>query len=409
MKRRSFLQRGAGAIAGLAGLARGRVLTAAEQPQDGTVMNARTPVTLFLCGDVMTGRGIDQILPHPSNPILHESYVRSAKDYVALAERANGRIEKPVGFDYIWGDALDELNRRKPNARIVNLETAITTSDAAWPGKGIHYRMHPRNIGCLTAAKLDCCVLANNHVLDWSHSGLIETLETLRAARIQSAGAGLHESLARQPARIALANERRVLVFAYGSPSSGVSEVWAASKDQPGVNVLRTLSEETVEAIAASVQAEKRAGDIAIASVHWGGNWGYGVAHRERNFARALIDQAGVDVVHGHSSHHPKEIEIHRNKLILYGCGDFINDYEGIGGYENFRAELSLMYFPTLDSASGQLTDLILVPTCMRRMRVNRAARQDAEWLADMLHRESRQHGLRFELTADNTLAARWG
>lgn len=25
-------------------------------------------VTLFLCGDVMTGRGIDQILPHPGEP-----------------------------------------------------------------------------------------------------------------------------------------------------------------------------------------------------------------------------------------------------------------------------------------------------------------------------------------------------
>ncbi|HEY8157335.1 MAG TPA: hypothetical protein VIF10_01405 [Methylobacter sp.] len=25
-------------------------------------------IMLFLCGDVMTGRGIDQVLPHPGNP-----------------------------------------------------------------------------------------------------------------------------------------------------------------------------------------------------------------------------------------------------------------------------------------------------------------------------------------------------
>jgi len=25
-------------------------------------------VTMFLCGDVMTGRGVDQILPHPGDP-----------------------------------------------------------------------------------------------------------------------------------------------------------------------------------------------------------------------------------------------------------------------------------------------------------------------------------------------------
>lgn len=39
---------------------------------------------------------------------------------------------------------------------------------------------------------------------------------------------------------------------------------------------------------------------------------------------------AGVDVVHGHSSHHAKGAEVYRGKLILYGAGDLISDYEGI-------------------------------------------------------------------------------
>ena len=47
----------------------------------------------------------------------------------------------------------------------------------------------------------------------------------------------------------------------------------------------------------------------------------------------ALIEEAGVPVVHGHSSHHPKAIEVYEGRLILYGCGDFLNDYEGIAGY----------------------------------------------------------------------------
>jgi hypothetical protein len=49
-------------------------------------------VTLFFGGDVMTGRGIDQVLPHPSNPRIHESYVKSALEYMALAERRSGAI-----------------------------------------------------------------------------------------------------------------------------------------------------------------------------------------------------------------------------------------------------------------------------------------------------------------------------
>ena len=44
-------------------------------------------IRLFLCGDVMTGRGIDQVLPHPNDPTLHEPYIGDARSYLKLAER----------------------------------------------------------------------------------------------------------------------------------------------------------------------------------------------------------------------------------------------------------------------------------------------------------------------------------
>lgn len=94
-------------------------------------MGSQDCVTLFLCGDVMTGRAIDQILPHPCPPHLYESYLRSATEYVALAEGVSGPIPRPCDFAYVWGDALRELERRRPAARIVNLETAVTTSEQA--------------------------------------------------------------------------------------------------------------------------------------------------------------------------------------------------------------------------------------------------------------------------------------
>ena len=135
-------------------------------------------VTLFLCGDVMTGRGIDQILPHAGDPRLFESYVRSAHDYVALAERGAGPIPRPVDFAYIWGDALGELARVAPDARVVNLETSVTRSEEAWP-KGINYRMNPANVGCLAAAGIDVCVLANNQA-----SGCAQILHIATGATI---------------------------------------------------------------------------------------------------------------------------------------------------------------------------------------------------------------------------------
>ena len=137
-------------------------------------------ITIFLCGDVMTGRGIDQVLPHPSDPTIYESYMKNARGYVKIAEEVNGPIDYPVSFSYVWGDALKELDRVAPDVRIINLETSVTKSNDYWKGKGINYRMHPENISILTAAKIDVCSLANNHVLDWGYSGLLETLETLK-------------------------------------------------------------------------------------------------------------------------------------------------------------------------------------------------------------------------------------
>lgn len=45
-------------------------------------------MTLFLCGDVMLGRGVDQVLPHPGDPELRERCAGDARAYVRLAERA---------------------------------------------------------------------------------------------------------------------------------------------------------------------------------------------------------------------------------------------------------------------------------------------------------------------------------
>ena len=363
-------------------------------------------VTIFLCGDVMTGRGVDQVLPHPSDPRLHEEYVKDARQYVRLAEAASGPIPRPVGFSYIWGDALEELARISPEARVVNLETSITRSDDHRPGKGIHYRMHPDNVGCLTAAGIDVCALANNHVLDFGEAGLLETIDTLAAVGVRGAGAGRTLAQAREPASVGIPGEGRLFVFAFGDPSSGIPSSWAATDDAPGIDVLPDLLEATAGEILERVRSVKQARDIVVASIHWGGNWGYQIPAAQQQFARWLLD-GGVDIVHGHSSHHARPIELYRGKLILYGCGDFLDDYEGIVGHEEFRGDLALMYFPTVEPETGQLKSLRITPMQIRNLQLNRARAADAEWLACTLDRISRPFGAQIKLTDDGTLTLR--
>lgn len=363
---------------------------------------------LFLCGDVMTGRGIDQIQSHSCPPRIYESFIENALDYVTLAEEKSGPISRPVDFAYLWGDALAELDRAKPDVRIINLETVMTLSNQ-WVPKGINYRMHPKNVACLLEAKIDCCSLANNHILDWGEEGLKETIETLRTAGIQCAGAGGNKKEAQLPAIIPVASKGRVLVFSFGMATSGIPPNWAATERSAGMNFLWDFSLETIQWIREEVRKIKKLGDIAIASIHWGPNWGYKISHEEIQFAHQLIDEAEIDLIHGHSSHHPKAIDVYRGKLILYGCGDFIDDYEGISGYEAFRSDLGFMYFLTVDDELGHLKSLELVPTQIRRFQVKRAALNDTKWIQDVLNREGKIFKTSFDLSEDrNVLFMRW-
>lgn len=358
-------------------------------------------VTLCLTGDVMTGRGVDQVLPAAGDPRLRERYAASARDYVALAEAASGPIPQPVDFSWPWGDALQVLDELRPDLRIVNLETSITTSDDFHPYKAVLYRMHPGNVPCLTAARLDACALANNHVLDFGVRGLENTLDVLTSAGLGPVGAGRDAQQAWRPVALT-AGGQRVLVWSVGSPSSGVPRSWEATGADAGVALLSEDSDADGDAICERVRRMKQPGDIAVVSVHWGSNWGYAVPRAQVRLAHRLI-RSGVDVVHGHSSHHPRAVEVYRGRLVLYGCGDLVNDYEGIGGHERFRDDLRLLYLARLDPAGG-LEELRIVPLQSHRFRLRLATDQDAGWLQKALCRASRRFGSRFDVEPDANL-----
>ncbi|MDO0909826.1 CapA family protein [Streptomyces sp. DT2A-34] len=358
-------------------------------------------VTLFVCGDVMLGRGVDQILARPGDPVLREGYVTDARSYVSMAEAVNGPIPAPVDPSWPWGEALRLLEASAPDVRIVNLETSVTRSDAFEPGKAVHYRMHPANLPALTVARPDVCVLANNHVRDFGRAGLEETLDVLHGAGLRTAGAGRSAEEAYAPVALPLPHGGRVLVFALGAGDSGIPAHWAATADLPGVAYLRELSPATAAAAVRHIRQVKRAGDIVVVSVHWGSNWGYLVPREQRRFAHALVD-GGADVVHGHSSHHPRPVEVYRDRLILHGCGDFVDDYEGIPGYEQYRDDLRIAHLVTVAADTGELTELRMVPLIARRMRLEPAPPEDRTWLHTTLDRIS--HGAPLAVGADGAL-----
>ncbi|MEX2353347.1 MAG: CapA family protein [Gammaproteobacteria bacterium] len=362
-------------------------------------------LNVFVCGDVMTGRGIDQILRHPCDPRIYESYLKDARDYVELAEHIHGKIPRGVAGSYVWEKIAPEWQKRRPLVKIINLETAVTVSDKHWAGKGINYRMHPQNIDVLTSAQIDICALANNHVLDWEVEGLRETLGTLEAAGIKYAGAGENRAEAMKPVVHKLPGDKRLLLFSLGTASSGIPGEWSAAADRAGVYLLEDLASGTIRQIKENVEQYRQTGDLIIISIHWGSNWGYEIPVAHQLFAHNLIDEVNADLIHGHSSHHPIAIEIYRDKPVLYGCGDFINDYEGIHGREALRGDLSVMYFLEFDPRSLHLRKIELVPLQVRLFQLNYASLEDRQWLVETFSRISATWQTPFRLDNDHTIS----
>jgi poly-gamma-glutamate synthesis protein (capsule biosynthesis protein) len=304
---------------------------------------------------------------------------------------------------YIWGAALDEFSVLRPDVRIINLETSITQSDR-FAAKGINYRMSPENAGCLGAAAIDCCTLANNHVLDFGPDGLLDTCSALDRLRIKAAGAGRNAAEATAPAVMEIGDGARVLVWSFASTTSGVPRSWAATQTRAGVNLLPDMSSGTVASISEQIERLRRPRDVIVVSLHWGPNWGYEVPESHRRFAHALIDQADASIVYGHSSHHAKAIETYRNRTVLYGCGDFLNDYEGIEGHESYRDDLPLLYVADVNVTSKHVVALDLAPFQIRRFQLTHASPQDRNWLQQTLDRESRGYGSVVEFSKEGRL-----
>ena len=374
-------------------------------------------VTLFLCGDVMTGRGIDQILPHPAEPHLYEPYMRSALGYVELAEQASGPIERPVDFAYIWGDALAELERVRPDARIVNLETAVTRSRGRLAGQG-HQLSDAPGATCAASPRrgIDCCVLANNHVLDWGERG------PRGDARIRCSGAGI-----RPPARAATRPRRarprssscpaggRVLVFAFAHGRAPACRPnGRRARDRAGVNFLRRpVGGSPCERIAAAGRARrKRAGRHRRRRRSTGAATG-AMKSRPRNARSRTASSTGrrrTSCTAIRRIIREGDRGLPRTGSILYGCGDFLNDYEGIGGYESFRRDLCAHVLPDVRCSDRKRSrGSRSTATQIRHFRANRARGEDARWLAELLSREGRTFGTRVELQPHGTLALRWG
>ena len=274
---------------------------------------------------------------------------------VMLGRLVNEKMSM-TDYTYPWGETIGLL--RKTDINIINLETTLTTSTKKVP-KVFNFKAGPDKVQSLIEAKIDVCNLANNHILDFSEEGLIETILTLDKAGIKHVGAGVNRQKAVEPAVI---KKKNITVGIIGFTDNEPG--WEAKENKAGTNYVRVGDIGKVEKQIKKLRDEV---DILVFTIHWGPNMRRRPTKEFRNFARKVVD-AGVDIFHGHSAHIFQGIEIYKKKLILYDTGDFVDDYYVD---PSLRNDLSLLYLIEVDKDG--LEKVELVPVLISRMQVNKA------------------------------------
>eukprot|EP00457_Paulinella_chromatophora_P006725 gb/GEZN01006744.1/.p1 GENE.gb/GEZN01006744.1/~~gb/GEZN01006744.1/.p1 ORF type:complete len:455 (-),score=50.92 gb/GEZN01006744.1/:155-1519(-) len=381
-------------------------------------MSAKGKLRLIIQGgDNMLGRGVQLTLPVQSQGDAHIRDSCPAWYYLQQALHRSSietqwqvveglRIRNKDG-NYTWGDLLSLKLDPAPHLRLLNLETAVTADISdPWPLKGINYHLHSENLKPLFSSLARCShelkaeaatapmptviVFSNNHVLDFGRRAFLqESLPALRALepRVMSVGAGTNITQAQSPVTVTCgSNKVLVNILAFSAECSGTPRDWGASDSRAGLvwlpgltsnhNVLAALNIIS-KAVGQRIKNSQEHGAILIVSIHWGPNWAYRGARTEesdgqpyrRMLARKLVAELGVDMIYGHSSHHIRGMETYQDKLIIYGAGDFINDYEGFKnpGDEAY-CHAGALFVVDLNEKSGKLEYLELIPTYMDQL-----------------------------------------
>jgi poly-gamma-glutamate synthesis protein (capsule biosynthesis protein) len=238
-----------------------------------------------------------------------------------------------------------------------NCEWSLTDRGEPWPGKeGLIRRAAPSEVRGYVHAGFDVLAMATNHMLDYGHEGMLQTIDLLDAAGIAHAGAGADEGAAHAPAIIS-ANGTRVAILSY---TSVFTPGWEATTDRPGLavvgveteyrptrraaempgsplEVINTPKPTHVWRLEEDIRRAREAADAVVVSWHWGVSMGYlHLVPYQTELGHRAID-AGADLVVGHHTHLLQGIEVYRGKIIAYNIGMFGFDL----GFPMATAQLS--------------------------------------------------------------------
>lgn len=305
-------------------------------------------------------------------------------------------ISRPLptkGYDGLK-EIIDLLNEHE--VKLANLETTIHNKEgypSAFPG-GTWAMATPSCAQDIKRFGFNIVNTANNHTMDYSHGGMLATLNNLKINDIQFAGSGENLADASAPAFIECSEGRIAVIGATSSfhDSDAAGNQRSDMKGRPGVNPLRHKSiyeltednfdnlkkiakatginsyhdqaiaegyllpkenfnfanfefaigdrnllhtfplENDMERIKKTIVEAKKQSDHIIVSIH-SHQFSSGVKEQPAEFIRGFSKScidAGATIIVGHGPHILRGIELYKQGVIFYSLGNFIFQNETV-------------------------------------------------------------------------------
>ncbi|MBF6599368.1 MAG: CapA family protein [Dehalococcoidia bacterium] len=245
------------------------------------------------------------------------------------------------------------------DVNLANLEGPLTDGGTPW-AKGYNFRTPPRFAGALNAGRVGVVTIANNHVMDYGATGLLDTVAALDAVGVLHTGAGANARAARQPAVVEVRGLRVAILGYVTTPDEAggftIGE-WRAGADSPGVAI------GAADGIAADVAAARRLADFVVVAVHAGDEYRWAPNATQRALAEAAL-AAGADAYIGAHAHVPQPIERRGRQIIAWGLGNFVFALDNLDLANIPQPRVSMVLKLTLTKGLG-VTSYDVVPVTL--------------------------------------------
>lgn len=263
---------------------------------------------------------------------------------ILIANNALNYIRKN-GHEYPFAKIKNDITEY--DYFVANLETPITSRGIEYTNKLFRFRLNDQQVQALKCLDLSAVTLANNHIMDYGHEGMRDTLAFLEKNGIAYAGAGKDIAAAREPLKIRLGrHECFILAYCERPPES----FFAGPNSHGSARFI-------IDDVKTDIAKYKNNRTIVIVSLHWGQERREAPRRDQIESARAIIG-AGADMIVGHHPHWAQGIEIYKGKPIIYSLGDFYSGFWNESDRDNIMAAV---YF-----SAGTLKRLEIIPLAGR-------------------------------------------